>query len=170
MWTLTELREEYDRLDRYLGIDTRDIRLSFSKRMQRQHGVCCFRGGRPLEIRLADFLRTDDAAFLETARHEYAHAAAALLAGERHGHDAVWKSLCARIGCRPERLAQPVDAQETRNRQHGYLVRCMGCGAESRYLRRGRVVQSIEAGRTDCRCRRCGGRRFTVERSDGNGL
>ena len=88
MWTLEEIREEYDRLDRYLGIDTRAIRLSFSKRMRQQHGVCCFRGGRPTEIRLADFLRADDEAMLDTARHEYAHAAAALLTGQRHGHDA----------------------------------------------------------------------------------
>ena len=79
MWTLKEIREEYDRLDRYLGIDTRLIRLSFSKKMRRQHGVCCFRGDRPTEIRLADFLRADDDAMLDTARHEYAHAAAALL-------------------------------------------------------------------------------------------
>ena len=71
MWTLEEIREEYDRLDRYLGIDTRLIRLSFSKKMRRQHGVCCFRGDRPTEIRLADFLRADDDAMLDTARHEY---------------------------------------------------------------------------------------------------
>ena len=115
MWTLEEIREEYDRLDRYLGIDTRLIRLSFSKKMRRQHGVCCFRGDRPTEIRLADFLRADDDAMLDTARHEYAHAAAALLTGRRHGHDAVWKDICVRIGCKPERLAGTTAAQEAKN-------------------------------------------------------
>lgn len=164
MWTLNELREEYDRLDRFLGLDTTGIRLSFSRRMQRQHGVCCFRGDLPVEIRLADFLRTDDEAFVETARHEYAHAAAALLTGRRHGHDALWKQLCCKIGCRPERLAAPCPMQERRNDARGYLVRCKACGAESRYLRRGPVVQSIEAGRRSCRCRRCGGSDFTLER------
>ena len=164
MWTITELREEYDRLDRYLGIDTTKIRLAFSKRMCRQRGVCCFQGDRPVEIRIAEFLRGDDAEFLETARHEYAHAAAAMLTGKRHGHDRVWKSLCTQIGCRPERLAQPLPAQEGRNDGRGYVVRCETCGAQSRYLRRGAVVRSIESGRQDCRCRRCGGRHFTVER------
>ena len=115
MWTLKEIREEYDRLDRYLGIDTRLIRLSFSKKMRRQHGVCCFRGDRPTEIRLADFLRADDDAMLDTVRHEYAHAAAALLTGRRHGHDAVWKDICVRIGCKPERLAGTTAAQEAKN-------------------------------------------------------
>ena len=140
------------------GIDTRLIRLSFSKKMRRQHGVCCFRGDRPTEIRLADFLRADDDAMLDTARHEYAHAAAALLTGRRHGHDAVWKDICVRIGCKPERLAGTTAAQEAKN------------GAESRYLRRGAVVRSIAQGRQDCRCRRCGGRTFTLERMRADGL
>ena len=156
MWTLEEIREEYDRLDRYLGIDTRAIRLSFSKRMRQQHGVCCFRGGHPTEIRLADFLR--------------AHAAAALLTGQRHGHDALWKSLCVRIGCRPERLAEQAAAQAAKNAGRSYVVRCKTCGAESHYLRRGAFVQSIEQGRQDCRCRRCGGRTFALERMRPDGL
>ena len=170
MWALEEIREEYDRLDRYLGIDTRAIRLSFSKRMRQQHGVCCFRGGCPTEIRLADFLRADDEAMLDTARHEYAHAAAALLTGQRHGHDALWKSLCVRIGCRPERLAEQAAAQAAKNAGRSYVVRCKTCGAESHYLRRGAVVQSIEQGRQDCRCRRCGGRTFALERMRPDGL
>ena len=52
----------------------------------------------------------------------------------------------------------------------GYLVRCKTCGAESRYLRRGAVVRSIAQGRQDCRCRRCGGRTFTLERMRADGL
>ena len=164
MWTITELRKEYDRLDRCLGIDTAALRLRFSKRMQRQHGVCCFEGSRPVEIRLADFLRGDEAACLDTARHEYAHAAAALLTGRRHGHDAVWKAICVKIGCCPERLAAETAAQAAKNAGHGYLVCCKTCGAQSRYLRRGAVVQSIEQGRQDCRCRCCGGKTFTLKR------
>ena len=126
--------------------------------------------GRPTEIRLADFLRADDEAMLDTARHEYAHAAAALLTGQRHGHDALWKSLCVRIGCRPERLAEQAAAQAAKNAGCGYLVRCKTCGAESCYLRRGAVVRSIAQGRQDCRCRRCGGRTFTLERMRADGL
>ena len=107
---------------------------------------------------------------LDTARHEYAHAAAALLTGKRHGHDAVWKGICVRICCKPERLAEATAAQEAKNAGRGYLVRCETCGAESRYLRRGVVVRSIEQGHQDCRCRRCGGRTFTLERMRSDGL
>ena len=81
MWTLEQVRAEYHRLDRLLGIDTSGIPVRFSKRMTRQYGVCTFLKNRPQEIRLADFLRQEDAVFWDTARHEYAHAAAALLTG-----------------------------------------------------------------------------------------
>ena len=70
MWTLEQVRAEYRRLDRLLGIDTSGIPVRFSKRMTRQYGVCTFLKNRPQEIRLADFLRQEDAVFWDTARHE----------------------------------------------------------------------------------------------------
>ena len=67
MWTLEQVRAEYHRLDRLLGIDTSGIPVRFSKRMTRQYGVCTFLKNRPQEIRLADFLRQEDAVFWDTA-------------------------------------------------------------------------------------------------------
>lgn len=107
----------------------------------------------------ADFLRADDDAMLDTARHEYAHVAAALLTGRRHGHDAVWKDICVRIGCKPERLAGTTAAQEAKNAGCGYLVRCKTCGAESRYLRprRGRAEHCARGGRIAAAAAAAGG-------------
>ena len=45
-----------------------------------------------------------------------------------------------------------------------YVVTCLGCGAESRYLRRGKVVQALEEKRGQIRCRRCGGKKFRLEK------
>ena len=103
MWTLAQVQAEYRRLDRLLGIDTSRVAVSFSKRMTRQYGVCTFVKNRPQEIRLADFLRQGEQVFRDTARHEYAHAAGALLTGKRHGPDAAWKAVCRHIGCPPGR-------------------------------------------------------------------
>lgn len=169
MWTLEQVRAEYRRLDRLLGIDTSRVAVRFSKRMTRQYGVCTFVKNRPQEIRLADFLRQEDQVFWDTARHEYAHAAAALLTGRRGGHDEVWKSVCRRIGCPPKRLAPPCGAAaENRRRIEAtrgvYVVTCLGCGAESRYLRRGTVVKTLEEKRGGIRCRRCGGKKFRLEK------
>ena len=169
MWTLEQVRAEYHRLDRLLGIDTSRVAVSFSKRMTRQYGVCTFVKNRPQEIRLADFLRQEEQVFRDTARHEYAHAAVALLTGKRHGHDEAWKAVCRKIGCPPERLAPSCGAAvENRKRIEAargvYLVTCLGCGAESRYLRRGPVVQALEEARGGIRCRRCGGKKFRLEK------
>ena len=169
MWTLAQVQAEYRRLDRLLGIDTSRVAVSFSRRMTRQYGVCTFVKNRPQEIRLADFLRREDQVFWDTARHEYAHAAVAILTGKRHGHDEAWKAVCRRIGCPPERLAPSCEAAaENRRRIEAvrgvYVVTCLGCGAESRYLRRGTVVQALEEKRGGIRCRRCGGKKFRLEK------
>ena len=131
MWTLSQVQAEYRRLDRLLGIDTGRVAVSFSKRMTRQYGVCTFVKNKPQEIRLADFLRQEDQVFWDTARHEYAHAAVALLTGKRHGHDEAWKAVCRKIGCPPERLAPNCNAAvENRKRIEAvrgvYVVTCLG--------------------------------------------
>ena len=139
MWTLEQVRAEYHRLDRLLGIDTSGIPVRFSKRMTRQYGVCTFLKNRPQE-------RTPAAA--------------------RHG-----RRLPARDrGC-PERgrlAPQCAAAEENRKRiaaaRGVYVVTCLGCGAESRYLRRGKVVQALEEKRGQIRCRRCGGKKFRLEK------
>lgn len=169
---LEAVRAEYDRLDRMLGIDTSGILLSCSARMVRQYGVCCFCGDRPAKIRLAAFLLDEPEQLHKTALHEYAHAAAALLTGRRHGHDAVWKAVCLRIGCAPERLSEPCEAARRRAEEYEegragtpvWLVVCRGCGAVSRYRRRGKVVQLLQQHPTTsaCVCRQCGGRSFAL--------
>lgn len=169
---LEAVRAEYDRLDRMLGIDTSGILLSCSARMVRQYGVCCFCGDSPAKIRLAAFLLDEPEQLHKTALHEYAHAAAALLTGRRHGHDAVWKAVCLRIGCAPERLSEPCAAARRRAEEYEkdragvpvWLVICRGCGAVSRYRRRGKVVQLLQQHPTTsaCVCRQCGGRSFAL--------
>ena len=175
---LENIHALYRELDRALKIDTSGVRLALSTRMVRQYGVCCFRAEKPAEIRLAAFLLDEPEQLRQTALHEYAHAAAALLTGKRHGHDALWKALCVRIGCRPERLSAPCPAAERRAQEYQsaragaprYLVTCTGCGAVSRYTRRGKVVQALEKHpeTTGCVCKRCGGRRFILEVQRGN--
>jgi len=176
---LEAVRAEYDRLDRLLGIDTRFVGLSFSRRMTKQYGVCTFRGAHPEQIRLAEFLRREPQQLLMTARHEYAHAAAALLTGRPHGHDAAWKTVCARIGCPGERLSKPCPAMLERQREREmsraprtfYVVECLNCHRQSRYQRRGKVVRALESGRGGCVCRACGARRFGLRiEQEGKGI
>ena len=143
MHSLEEVRAEYDRLDRLCGIDTSGIELKISKRAVKQLGSFRSprRGGKDgLRITLSYLILEDDEQFWDTVRHEYAHAAVYLLhPGERHGHDKVWKDMCRRIGCSPERLApEKGQAAESRRAEAKYIIRCESCGRESRYMRRAR--------------------------------
>lgn len=110
---------------------------------------CPRRGGIDgLRITLSHLILEDDEQFWDTVRHEYAHAAVYLLhPGERHGHDRVWKDMCRRIGCSPERLApEKGQAAESRRAEAKYIIRCESCGRESRYMRRGKAVDLLLRG------------------------
>ena len=164
MHTLAEVRAEYDRLDALCGVDTRHIRLEVSTRAQRRLG--CYREGRPPAISISAFVMADDALFLDTVRHEYAHALVAIrFPGQRHGHDAVWKDACREVGCPPKATMKP-DAAEAQRREAraNYRLRCLQCGQETLYYRRGKIIELVERGRgARVRCTRCGGNRFRLE-------
>lgn len=163
MHTLAELRAEYNRLDKLLGIDTSGIELRVSTRAVRQLGS--FRASRPPRITLSALAMEDDALFMDTARHEYAHAAVHLLYPlEKHGHDKLWKDICRLIGCRPRsRTELTQTAAELCEQKIKYIVRCKGCGRESGYVRRGKAVELIQRGRgSRLRCRACSGNKFEL--------
>ena len=167
MHTLEEVRREYDRLDRLVGVDTSGIELRISKRAVRQLGSfrSPARGKGELRITLSALILGDDEQFWDTVRHEYAHAAVFLkYPGEKHGHDRVWRDMCRLVGCSPRRLApEQGEAAELRKARTKYIIRCESCGAESRYIRRGRAVELMLRGRgRSLRCRSCGGSRFTL--------
>ena len=163
MHSLEEVRTEYDRLDKLCGIDTSGVELKISKRAVKQLGSfrCQRRGGKDgLCITLSYLILEDDEQFWDTVRHEYAHAAVYLLhPGERHGHDKLWKDMCRRIGCSPERLA-PEKGQAAEAK---YIIRCESCGRESRYMRRSKAVDLLLRGRGRAlRCTGCGGSSFKL--------
>ena len=168
MHGLHEVRCEYDRLDKLLGIDTSGIELKVSSRAVKQLGS--FRsparaGAAPLRITLSKLVMEDDGLFLDTIRHEYAHAAAYLLyPGEKPGHGEKWKAICRRIGCTPKsRTKLSSEAAKQREAKAKYLVRCTGCGRETSYLRRGRTVELMLRGRGRLlRCTHCGGNDFRL--------
>ena len=167
MHTLDEVRREYDRLDRLVGVDTSKIELKISRRAVRQLGSfrSPARGTGKLRITLSALILDDDEQFWDTVRHEYAHAAVYLLhPGEKHGHDRVWRDMCRLVGCSPKRLApEKGRAAELRQAQARFIIRCRTCGAESRYIRRGKAVELMLRGRgRSLRCRKCGQSSFVL--------
>ncbi len=171
--SLADVRREYDRLDTLCGVDTGAVALRVSTRARKRLGSCKYAPAGGVEsIVISDFVMDaeDDAVFLDTIRHEYAHALVRLRRPrETHGHDAVWKAACLEVGCAPERCADPARfpsllAGARRVEPYRYLLRCLVCGAQWRYKRRAKVVRLVERGASRrCTCPHCKGRRFTVE-------
>ena len=161
--TLSDVRAEYDRLDVLCGADTRGIALTVSKRAVKRLG--CFRPGPAPQISISAFVLEDDALFLDTVRHEYAHALVWLRhPGEKHGHDAVWKSACREIGCAPRAtVAAGETQQDLREEKAKWRLRCRSCGQETLYLREGKIVRLVRSGRSRrVTCLKCGGHRFDL--------
>ena len=168
MHTIEDIRREFRRLDALCGVDTSQIHIAVSKRMVKRLG--CFRyprsGGRkPPCVTVSALLLTEEELFWDTVRHEYAHAVVWLRhPGENHGHDEVWKAVCREVGCTPRSTAALTPEQKTaRESRAKYLVRCETCGRESRYLRRGKIVDLLLRGQgRRIRCTACGGNRFKL--------
>ncbi|MFW6058814.1 MAG: SprT-like domain-containing protein [Phycisphaeraceae bacterium] len=82
----------------------------------------------------------DEAEVRETILHEIAHA----IAGVRNGHNEVWKSVCRRIGAKPQRLAgETVATVEPR-----YTIVCGRC--DRSLGKRHRRVRPHRLARTYC--------------------
>lgn len=162
MHSIQDIRAEYDRLDRLLGVDTSGVEIVISRRSVKRLGSCRYPApgkAQPIRITISALILDDDEQFWDTIRHEYAHAVVLITRpGERHGHDAVWKEVCRRIGCQPKSLAPASEDMERSRRERArYLVRCNACGAETYYLRAGKIVSLMERGyRRRLRCARCG--------------
>ena len=166
MHTIEEIRREYQRLDQMIGVDTSGLEIMFSPRAVYQYGCCKYRNGRkavPYKILIASFLKNEETAFWDTVRHEYAHAAAALLTGKNQGHGPVWQSICHKIGAEPSRLAGTCPSQQgNRKDRIRYEITCLACGTRYERTRRSRFVDAVlsSGGRPILYRCRCGGQIF----------
>lgn len=157
MFTIQDIRNEYKRLDNLCGVNTKDIKLSFSSRMKRRYGCCAFKNKKPVEIRIAENIRNSPDMFWDTIRHEYAHALVKLrYPDERHVHDETWKRACIEVGCDPKRTAvSPEDVKEKQVKQAKFVVTCSKCGQVFFYYRTAKVITSLRAGYKNFFCPIC---------------
>ena len=165
--TLEDIRAEYDRLDGICGIDTSRVKLRISKGTRRLGSFSYdrFDPYNTMKIAVSSVTLEDDDLFYHTVRHEYAHCAVFLLRrGENHGHDAIFRAMCRKIGCSTEATVRPdSETGKKLSAMSKYTVRCRQCGAETGYNSAGKTLKLIMSGKKNAVfCRRCRGSDFEV--------
>ncbi len=100
----------------------------------------CFFHRKAIELSIYFVQRNGPELILDTILHEIAHA----LVGPGHGHDAVWKRMCLKVGAKPERLCHEAEMPAGR-----WQARCGGCGMTHHKHRRPKRMKGWF-------CRKCG--------------
>ena len=160
MFTVKDIREEYDRLDKFTNVDTSNIMIEISTTSLKRLGCCHFFNNQPSRITIADFVLKDKKLFYDVIRHEYAHAVVKLrYPNEKHGHDYVWKRVCIEVGCKPS-CKYSVESDTLNNiinEKAKYVVTCETCGKLFPYQRKPKIIEAIknnDTGRYSCpKCR-----------------
>ena len=174
MFTKTDIYNEYKRLDKIHNQTIADtIPLEITGRCVNRQGVykVTWRGQSIVRERIviSDFmLEAPEADFLDTIRHEYAHAATTRQTMRNEGHGALWQDWARKVGATPEQYATEIpEAQKARIQareamQKEYKVVCNSCGHDWTYHRRGKIVKLVESGEGSVTCPYCHGKNFSV--------
>lgn len=116
------------------NFDDYNITVSVSGRMKKTLGWCevQIKNGvhRPSEIRISNYLLENSTlpVIKDVIYHEAAHALVTIETGENHGHDAVFKAMCARIGTTNDgTVTQAFEVTEP-EKYYKYTTYCANCG------------------------------------------
>lgn len=175
MFTIYDIKREYTRLDAKTGMNiATTIPVKISNRCTTTRGKYSYSmsnsyGSKPFKesITISSFvLHEDEADFIDTIRHEYAHAMAARI-HERFGlaHGPEWQECCHIVGCRDTATRTATEAQKAIiDKRKTYIVACE-CGHEFIYHRKGKIVSMVEAGNINgLRCPYCEGHNFYLKK------
>ena len=133
--TITEVRVYCKEVADRFGFDISDYPIIENKRLKTTLGQVRFRQDvfEIQQIEFASFLLAEatDRCVKETILHELAHVFVFLETYERHGHDAEFKAMCARIGLEDARSFGNVEYKNqivVEKPKSKYSIYCTKCG------------------------------------------
>lgn len=94
---------------------------------------------------------TDDS-IRQTILHECAHYIAWYRTGERHGHDSLFKQICAEIGCVEDKTTSHVESLKSPDKTIRYAIYCPNCGFIDGRHKWCDTLENLPY----CRCGKCG--------------
>ena len=176
MWTIRDIRKEMNRLDKISGMDTSNIPIRTSGRMTKTLGQC-----RYIYNSANDFYHVKEFTFstilmnsateehfLDTVRHEYAHAYNVIKEHAIVGHGPKWKAAAIRFGASPSACCSHSELSEQVRRNKKYIVECGNCKHEFYYTARAGIVQKLlqDENATGYRCPYCNSKKFILHKPD----
>lgn len=154
MWTIEGARVFCREKLAVFGVSL-GVPVTINRRLKSALGCVRYIDNDPIRIEFSDMLFTTckDESIQQIMMHECCHYAAAILTGERHGHDAYFKKLCSTLGCTLDGYNGDIERTVSNSEIYRYEVKCKNCNNVVFYHRAGKVIQHIE----DYRCGNCGG-------------
>lgn len=160
MMTLAKIKEYCAEAFKKGGYDfaASGITVTLNGRLTRTLGRChseCVNGvWNPTRIEFSRQLieTSADKSVVDVIYHECAHALVALETGETHGHDRVFKAMCARIGTDNDGTSTKVERTVAEESLYKYVIHCPNCGVIGGKNRMCRTLKEIEF----CTCKKCG--------------
>lgn len=159
IWTVQEIKQYLNELAASIGL-VYNTPVKINGRLTKTLGrvvaePAAFDSYKPEVIEFSkQFLETStDESVRQTIMHEFCHWAVLIETGEVHGHDAVFKAMCRKIGCEANRPQIKVERTVSDDKLFKYIVKCKDCDNEIHYNRAGKVVKNPEW----YGCGKCGG-------------
>lgn len=151
MWTVERLENEVDKVLAAQGMK-REFPIRINGRLTRTLGRVRSVAGNPIGMEFSrQLLETgSDQSIFDVILHETAHVIVLLETHENHGHDAVFKAACARIGCKNDGCATEVErVVEVHDK---YEIFCLNCGKVGGFSRMCKTIKELD----NCYCNNCG--------------
>lgn len=84
-----------------------------------------------------------DKTISDVIQHECAHAIVNARYHEKHGHDAIFKAVCAEIGCSNDQSSTPIELTVDAAKAYKYTGTCSKCGKTlGHWSRAGKIVKN----------------------------
>lgn len=156
-YNLDKVKQEIYNILENQGVDIRPP-VKINNRLTKTLARVCYQPGPYLDIDKVEisqqFLDTStDESIRQVLLHECCHILVAIETGVVHHHDATFKAMCRRIGCKADRPQTKVERTVSDDKLFKYIVKCKDCDNEMHYNRAGKVVKHPDW----YGCGKCGG-------------
>lgn len=163
MYDLTRVTKEFKTICAEAGvgcIDPITLNDRLTKTLGRVHITC--RGGfwitTKVEFSKQLIETSTDESILSVIKHEAAHYIVTSRTMEDHGHDRLFKEVCAEIGADSDTTSTKVERIVDEDSLYKYVVICGHCGAKGHYSRMSSSLKNLE----NCTCKKCKHSDFTL--------